>query len=78
MTPAALKSTLATLGWSARQLGTMLGMSERSPGNWLLGRSAVPPEVAAWLERRAVAHQAYLDSVAHDPPPQMRETPPCD
>ena len=62
MTPATLKDTLLALGWSSRQLGAMLGLHPSTPGNWLLGRSAVPPDVAAWLERRA-------QSLRDDPPP---------
>lgn len=62
MTPAELRATLDHLGWSARQLGEMLEMHPKTPQHWLLGRAAVPPDVADWLQRRAACLRA-------DPPP---------
>lgn len=66
MTPAALRSTLAALGWSSRHLARLLSLAERSPWNWLAGRSPVPHDVAAWLARRLADHHRTMQN---DPPP---------
>jgi hypothetical protein len=66
MTPAALKATLATLGWTIRGLARLLGRPEGTVGNWTREGYSVPDDVAEWLERRVAAHTAML---RNDPPP---------
>jgi hypothetical protein len=48
-------------------LARLLGIPERTPGNWTMGRYAVPADVAAWLQRRLSEHQRMMRD---DPPPQ--------
>jgi transcriptional regulator with XRE-family HTH domain len=62
MTPAALRSALASLRWSQRGLAAALGRDEGTVRQWLRGAVTVPPEVAAWLEAAAAWHAA-------NPPP---------
>jgi plasmid maintenance system antidote protein VapI len=62
MTPDRLRECLALLQWSQRGLAGALGRDERQVRRWATGRYEVPPETAAWLERRARAMQT-------DPPP---------
>lgn len=60
MTPPRLRECLATLGISARSLARLTGYPEGA--GWLVGRYAVPLDVALWLERAVERHHA-------DPPP---------
>ncbi len=66
MTPSDIRSTLATLGWSSNHLARLLGKARTTPWNWLAGRSAVPADIAAWLERRLRDHERAMRD---DPPP---------
>ncbi len=66
MTPSDIRSTLATLGWSSNHLARLLGKARTTPWNWIAGRSAVPADIAAWLQRRVEAHQRMMRD---DPPP---------
>lgn len=59
MTPARLRELLPPLGLTERGLARLTGYSHGAVKNWLTGRARVPPEIAAWLERRAA-----------DPPPR--------
>lgn len=63
MTPAALRAALAGLRWSQTTLADALGCSPTLVYRWTSGAYPVPPEIAAWLARRAA-------SEARDPPPQ--------
>lgn len=67
MTPATLRTTLATLGWTIRGLARLLGRAEGTVGNWTRTGYSVPPEVAEWLRRRVAVHEAMLRD---DPPPR--------
>ena len=55
MTPADLRSTLATLaplGLTARRLAALWGYrSDNSVHKWLRGESPVPPHIASWLRQ---------------------------
>lgn len=67
MTPATLRETLATLGWTTGGLARFLGCSHDRVRNWLRPDYRVPPDVAAWLLRRVALHQAWMRA---DPPPR--------
>ena len=67
MTPAELRATLAALGWTTRGLARFLGRPEPSVLNWLRPNYSIPPDVAAWLERRVAAHTRAMQD---DPPPR--------
>lgn len=58
MTTDRLRAILAALGWSQRGLAAILGCPDTLTRGWARGRSPVPPAVASWLERLAVAHEA--------------------
>jgi transcriptional regulator with XRE-family HTH domain len=63
MLPGERRACLDALHWSQRQLAAILGLPEGQVRRWFRDdRSEVPPEVDAWLYRRAKA--ALLD-----PPP---------
>ena len=66
MTPAALRQTLATLGWTIRGLARILRRPEGTVSNWTRANYSVPPDVAAWLQRRVAAHE---QAMRDDPPP---------
>lgn len=69
MTPAAIRSALATLGWSTRHLARVLGAPERTPSEWTAGRYAMPAEASAWLARHVARHEAAMQA---DPPPNLK------
>jgi hypothetical protein len=71
MTPTDFRAALGTLGWSIRGLARMLGRPEGSVTNWTKPEYRVPPDVAAWLQRRVVAHERAMQD---DPPPCARNT----
>jgi transcriptional regulator with XRE-family HTH domain len=50
MTPDELRAALTELGWSAPHLARLLGVGEKTPTNWLLGRAKVPEDVGEWIE----------------------------
>lgn len=60
MTPADLRAALTELGWSAPHLARLLGVGEKTPTNWLLGRAKVPVDVAVWLSGHIVWHQQAM------------------
>lgn len=62
MTNARLLACLAILGWSERHLAKRLNVGHGRVRRWTGGQTAVPPEVAAWLEAIAAA-------IEHIPPP---------
>lgn len=62
MDPTRLRECLALLRWSQRGLAEALGMDEASVRKMARGTKSVPPELSAWLDRRAKAMEA-------DPPP---------
>lgn len=66
MTPTAFRATLKTLGWTIRGLARILVRPEGTVTNWTKRGYSVPPEVAAWLQRRVEAHQRMMRD---DPPP---------
>lgn len=66
MTPAKLKAALATLGWTTGGLARFLGCSHDRVRNWIRPDYRVPPDVAAWLERRVALHE---QAMRDDPPP---------
>lgn len=65
MTPTTFRANLDTLGWSIRGLARILGRPQRTVQSWF-ERNTTPPEVLAWLQRRADAHAAAMRD---DPPP---------
>ena len=67
MTPNELRAALTELGWSAPHLARLLGVGEKTPTNWLLGRAKVPQDVAWWLDRYARWCQIGLHN---QPPPR--------
>jgi hypothetical protein len=65
MTPTTFRAHLDALGWSIRGFAGILGRPQRTVHSWL-DRNAIPDDVAAWLQRRADAHEAAMRD---DPPP---------
>jgi transcriptional regulator with XRE-family HTH domain len=49
MDAAEFSQTVEYIGWSLRELGRRLGISETAPRQWASGRRAVPPALALWL-----------------------------
>lgn len=66
MTPDEYLAALRVLHWTPSDLAHHLGWPVDRVRNWHRPRYRVPPNVAAWLARRAAAHQAMLQD---DPPP---------
>ena len=60
MTPQELRAALTELGWSAPHLARLLGVGEKTPTNWLLGRAKVPQDVADWVDEYAYGHRWFL------------------
>jgi transcriptional regulator with XRE-family HTH domain len=58
MTPAALRATLKNIGWTAKALSNHLNITPQAVRQWMIGRNAVPDDVAAWLLRLV----AWLDA----------------
>ena len=67
MTPATFRQTLEALGWTTGGLARFLGCSHDRVRNWLRPAYRVPPDVAAWLQRRVAAHERMMRA---DPPPR--------
>jgi plasmid maintenance system antidote protein VapI len=65
MTPERLQECLTAIGWTVRGLAAHLGLHETRSRRWVGGQYPVPPEVAAWLERLATAHE-------RNPPPEVQ------
>ena len=63
MTPERFRACLDALFWSGRLLAALLDIDERQVRRWASGQYEIPPDIAAWLERRAQAMEA-------DPPPR--------
>lgn len=67
MTPATLAATLDELHWTTGDLAHHLGQSVNRVRNWVRPTGyRVPPDVAAWLERRVALHKQAMQD---DPPP---------
>jgi hypothetical protein len=62
MTPALRRRWLATLAWSQHTLAELLEVDPRAVRRWFAPGGVAPPQIDAWLERRAAA-------MAADPPP---------
>ena len=67
MTPNELRAALTELGWSAPHLARLLGVGEKTPTNWLLGRARVPQDVAEWVVWYL---RQYRWLMFNDPPPR--------
>jgi hypothetical protein len=50
MTPAALRATLAQLGWTRGHMAGLLGCSSSLVDRWCSGELALSEPLAAWLE----------------------------
>ena len=57
MTPDRLRTCLDLIGWSQRQLAGILAIQFSSVQRWANGQTAIPPQVAEWLERVAATHE---------------------
>lgn len=70
MTPATLAATLAELHWTTGDLAALLGCHRDRVRNWIREDVTyhVPPDVAAWLERRVALHKQAMQD---DPPPRV-------
>ena len=53
MTPERLTAVLEALHWSVRGLAVVLDEHETAVRRWVSGQTAVPRNVAVWLEVRA-------------------------
>jgi hypothetical protein len=62
VTPPRRRECLALLRWSQRCFAAAIGWDEGTVRRWMRGEGQAPPEIDAWLERRAI-------SFAEDPPP---------
>jgi hypothetical protein len=49
MTPAALKDTMATLGFTTGDVAVLMGTTRRTPQLWLAGHSPIPQSVSILL-----------------------------
>lgn len=56
-------AALRTLGWTVRGLARLLDLPPSTVQSWTRPGCRVPPNVAAWLERR-------LQAMRDDPPPK--------
>jgi len=52
MTPARYLACLSALRWTGAEVARWCGYVRESDRQWRTGETAVPPQVAAWLERR--------------------------
>lgn len=68
MTPTRRRECLAVLRWTQRNFARAVEWDEGTVRRWLRVGGDAPPEVDAWLERRAQA-------MAADPPPVRRSAP---
>jgi len=59
MTPTRFRECLALLAWSQRGLARILQRQEGLVRMWGRGAAPIPPDVAAWLEARAVHAAQY-------------------
>ena len=58
MSPARLRAALQVLRWPPEPLAAALALKPEEVQAWLDGSKRVPPNVAAWLEELAAAHEA--------------------
>jgi hypothetical protein len=61
MTPARYRECLELLGLSQNDIARLLRCSDRMTHRWASGKIAVPPGIAAWLERWVAIRQAHPD-----------------
>lgn len=54
-----LRDVLGILRWSQRGLADALECDDRLVRRWASGAGSIPPDVAAWLEALAAAHEAH-------------------
>ena len=59
MSPTRLRECLAALDWTQRGLARLLGRPEGTVRQWARGAVQIPPDVAAWLETLARAHERH-------------------
>jgi ribosome-binding protein aMBF1 (putative translation factor) len=52
MSASEFAAALETLGWSRKWLAEQLGCDPHLPMRWERGTAPVPPQIAAWLQRR--------------------------
>ena len=57
MNSAQFRHALTAIGWTYRTLTTRLGIPENHGKLWSAGADSVPEEIAAWLQKLAVAHR---------------------
>jgi transcriptional regulator with XRE-family HTH domain len=62
MTPDELRAALKELGWSAPHLARLLGVGEKTPTNWELGRAKVPSDVSQWVSVYVYNHRVLVRS----------------
>jgi transcriptional regulator with XRE-family HTH domain len=58
MTGDELRTTIAALGWTSRELARQLGVSKSRAQRWYVGDAPIPEPVARWLGKLARAHAA--------------------
>jgi hypothetical protein len=57
MIPAELENALRALEWGGETLARQLLVPPSTVRGWRAGRSPVPADVAAWLQRLVAAHE---------------------
>jgi hypothetical protein len=62
MTPERFSEVMDTINWTLQQLSAVADRDYRLVRGWMSGRTAIPQDIAVWLEKLAAAHEA-------NPPP---------
>ena len=75
MTPSRLRQCLEALGWSQRGLADKLGVHETRARRWARGSLEVPPEVAEWLDKLALTHEAHPMPIGWPRPQDATKSP---
>lgn len=69
MTGPELRTHLAAIGWSARDLAAQLGAHPNTVNDWLLERRQMPEPIQHWLQALA---RAVTQAHARLPAPEWR------
>ena len=59
MTADEFTEALAAVGWSQRQLATMLECDNVIVWRWATGRADIPPSIERWLTKLLACHERH-------------------